>query len=308
MQCVFWEMRLDITKIYMYEWKKWEIKILLKNDFPEGLKNISNPPDKLYYRGTWKNGIFEKSMAIVGSRRMTRYGKEVIEKFVPSIVAEKITIISGFMYGVDTESHRQCLECGGKTVAVVGGGLNILAPVENDGLYTKILESDGIMISEYEPDFKPTIWSFPQRDRLMSALSTLGVLIIEGGIKSGSLITAKYALKQQRKVLAIPGPINSSVSEGTNWLIKSGAAKMVTEIGDLLTDCKRGPIQQGMFKDYADLSKTERLIVGILENEAVTADEMCRKIGCSITEVSTAISMMLMRDLIEEENGKIYLS
>jgi DNA processing protein len=292
----------------MNEWKKWEIKELDKKDFPKGLREISKPPEKIYYRGEWDSRLFDKTITIVGSRRVTKYGRDIIEKIVPALVSENITIISGFMYGVDAECHSQCLENGGKTVAVVGGGLDMVNTYYNEQLYSQILKNKGVVISEFEPAFKPTVWSFPQRDRIMSALATIGVLVIEGGIKSGSLITAKFALKQNKKIYAIPGPINSTVSEGTNWLIKSGAAKMVTDIGDILTDYRGSPEQVGLFKDYSDLSELEKKIVKILENEAVTTDELCHKISSPISEINRCISKMLIRDLIEEEGGKIYLS
>lgn len=262
----------------------------------------------MYYRGEWRPELFERTITIVGSRRVTKYGRDIIEKLMPSLIAQGITIISGFMYGVDTECHVRCLENGGRTIAVVGGGLDMMNRYYNEKLYADILDNGGLVMSEYEPEFKPTMWSFPARDRLMAAMSSVGVLVIEGGIKSGSLITAKFALKQGKNVFAIPGPINSLVSEGTNWLIKSGAAKMVTEIGDILTDYRGSPQQAGLFKDYSELSELEKNIVKILENESVTIDELVHKINSPISEVNKSISMMLMRDLIEEEGGKIYLS
>lgn len=292
----------------MNEWKKWPIKIIDKKDFPKGLKKISDCPEKLYYRGNWNEEIFEKTLAIVGSRAMTRYGKEIIGKFMPDLMAQKITIISGFMYGIDSEAHKNCLEFGGKTIAVLGSGLDELYPSQNDKLYTEILEKDGLLISEYEPDFKAAIWSFPQRNRIVSALSTIGVLIIEAGLKSGSLITAKLALKQKKKMFAIPGQIGSKTAEGTNWLIQSGGARMATCVGDILGNTNHCPDQQNLFKDYSDLSDLEKQIVSILENEEVTIDELCMKIRSPVSEISTTISMMLMRDLIVQENDKIYLS
>ena len=292
----------------MNEWKKWPIKIIEKKYFPKSLKEINDCPEKLYYRGNWNEKIFEKTLAIVGSRAMTRYGKEIISKFMPDLIAQKITIISGFMYGVDSEAHKNCLEFGGKTVAVLGGGLDELYPTQNDKLYTEILEKDGLLISEYEPNFKATLWSFPQRNRIVSALSTIGVLIIEAGLKSGSLITAKLALKQNKKIFAIPGQIGSKTAEGTNWLIQSGGAKMVTCVDDILGNSIHCPDQQNLFKDYSNLSDLEKQIVEILENEEVTIDELCMKIKSPIREISTTISMMLMRDLIVQENDKIYLS
>lgn len=289
-------------------WKSWPIKEIYKKDFPKNLKNIGDAPKKLYYRGEWNEEILIKTLAIVGSRRMTRYGREVIEKFMPEIVARETTVISGFMYGVDTMAHRACLDFGGKTIAVLGGGLDVLTPTENGELYSQILDTGGILISEYEPNFKPTLWSFPQRNRIVSALSTVGILVIEAGIKSGSLITAKIGLKQKKKLFAVPGTINSAVSEGTNWLIKNKAAKMVMVSEDIFGDSSHAPNQQNLFKDYRDLSDLEKQIVNILETEAITIDELCRKIRSPMTEISITISMMLMRDLIVEENGKIYLS
>lgn len=292
----------------MKTWRQWPIKEITSNNFPRQLRDIGNYPDKLYYRGLWTEEIFDQGLAVVGSRRMTRYGRETIGKFMPEIVSRKTTVISGFMYGVDTEAHKECLNCGGKTIAVLGGGLNVLTPAENDNLYSEILENDGLIVSEYEPEFQPTLWSFPQRNRIVSALSTVGILVVEAGIKSGSLITAKIGMKQNKRVLAIPGPINSSVSEGTNWLIKSGGAKMVMTADDIFDDSCHSPDQQSLFKDYSDLSLLERQIISILETEEITIDELCRRIKSPVSEISRSVSMMLMRDLIIEEHGKIYLN
>jgi DNA processing protein len=292
----------------MFEWKNWPIKTIYKKDFPIGFKKISNCPEKLFYRGNWSEEIFKKTLAVVGSRNMSRYGREVIEKFMPELVAQKITIISGFMYGIDSEAHKNCLNLGGKTVAVLGSGLDELYPNENDKLYTEILEKKGLVISEYEPNFKATLWSFPQRNRIVSGLSTIGVLIVEAGLKSGSLITAKYALKQKHQIFAIPGMVNLKTAQGTNWLIQSGGAKLVTGVGDILGNSNHCPDQQNLFKDYSNLSDLEKQIVSILENEAMTIDELCQKIKSPVSEISTTISMMLMRDLIVQENDKIYLS
>ncbi|MEI8067663.1 MAG: DNA-processing protein DprA [Candidatus Shapirobacteria bacterium] len=279
-----------------------------KKDFPDLLKKISDCPEKLYYRGSWNEELFIKTLAVVGSRALSRYGREIISKFMPELIGQKITIISGFMYGVDSEAHRNCLELGGKTIAVLGSGLDELYPSENDNLYTEILEKGGLVISEYEPDFKATLWSFPQRNRIVSALSTIGVFIVEAGLKSGSLITAKLALKQKKNIFAIPGQIGFKTAEGTNWLIQSGGAKMVTCVADILGNNSSCPNQQNLFKDYSNLSELEKEIISVLENEEVTIDELCQKIRSPISEISTTISMMLMRDLIVQENNKIYIS
>ena len=175
----------------------------------------------LHFRGVDPHKINKKSIAIVGSRRMTRYGKEVVDRFVSEFVANGVTTISGFMYGVDTEVHQKTIDYGGKTIAVFGCGLNVIYPPENKKLYDQIIESGGSVVSEYEDDAKPHLWKFPQRNKIVASLASLGVLVIEAGEKSGSLITAGLAKKMGKKVYAVPGAITSSVSVGTNNLIKS---------------------------------------------------------------------------------------
>lgn len=287
----------------MKKWKEWPINIIKKLDFPEQLRQIRRCPEKLYYRGDWSEEIFKESLAIVGSRRMSRYGKEVIAKFMPDLVASKVTIISGFMYGIDAESHGRCLEMGGKTVAVLGGGLDILTPSENDGLYTEILEKGGLVISEYESNFQPTLWSFPQRNRIVSGLSTRGVLVVEAGMKSGSLITARLGREQGKEVYVIPGQINNSIAEGCNYLIKNNLGKMVTSADDIL-GAKGGVIQENIFQSMEGI---ENNILKLLKVEALSIDEICQKTGLSIAEINTKITLMSLNNFVFEENGKIYL-
>lgn len=291
----------------MKEWKKWKIEEIKKEDknFPSGLKKIRNCPDKIYFRGNWNKEIFEKTLAIVGSRQMTRYGREIISKFMPDFIAEKLTIISGFMYGVDVEAHQKCLELGGKTIAVLGGGLDFLSPAENDNLYTEILKNNGLVISEYEPDFKPTLWSFPARNRIVSALSTQGILVVEAGLKSGSLITARIGSEQNKKVFAIPGPITSRLSEGTNWLIKNNSAKMVLETRDILEKKIIETKQMNFLEE--NLNTIENKIIKLLQNEELSIDELARNLNLKIYEISTHLSNLLLKDFIVEEAGKYYL-
>jgi DNA processing protein len=219
------------------------------------------------------------------------------------LVKEKITIISGFMYGVDTEAHQKCLEYGGKTVAVLGGGLNIIYPPENERLYEKILENGGLIISEYEPDFKPQLWTFPQRNRIVAGLSSLGVLVIEAGEKSGALITANLARQQGKKVFAVPGPITSSVSAGTNFLIKTHQAKMVTTPEEILGK----KIETPSLFSLQELSPLEQKIYQALETEPLTADEIAKTVGQNIVEVGKTLSLLSLKGLISEFAGKYYL-
>lgn len=287
----------------MKDWKKYPINIIEKKDFPGHLKAIKNCPEKLYYRGIWDNKIFEKSLAVVGSRRMSRYGQEIVAKFVPEFVANNITIISGFMYGIDTESHKKCLEFDGKTVAVLGGGLDILVPPENGDLYSEILEKGGLIISEYVPDFQPTLWSFPQRNRIVSGLSTLGILVVEAGMKSGSLVTARIGREQGKIIYAVPGQLTSSTAEGTNYLIKENFGQIITSAVDI-TQNSAINFQEILFESTDPL---ENEIIQLLKIEALTIDELCLKLDNGVIELNTKISIMSLNNLVFEENGKIFL-
>lgn len=272
--------------------------------YPRILTRIKNPPKKLFSRGNPKRNIFKKSIAIVGSRGMTRYGKEVIDRFVSTFVGEGITTISGFMYGVDTEVHLKTVEYGGVTVAVFGCGLNVCYPPENEKLYSKILETEGVVFSEYEPSAKPHLWKFPQRNRIVAGLSSLGVLVIEAGEKSGSLITAKLASQLGKKVFAVPGPITSAVSAGTNNLIKSGVARLVSDPADVLGI--RG--KRLGIREESGLEGVEKEIWKALESGELTIDEIAAAVGKQVTEVSRALSMMSLKGLVSEVQGKFYLS
>lgn len=278
----------------MGKWREWPIQTgeILVN----GIKK------KIFFRGVLDENILKKSLTVVGSRKMSRYGQNVIEKFMPELVANKITIISGFMYGVDTEAHRQCVELGGKTVAVLGCGLNYLTPIENDDLYTNILETGGAVISEYEADFKATVWTFPQRDRILAGLSTLGVLVVEAGMKSGSLITARIAKENNIKIWSVPGPITSSVSEGTNWLIKENWAEIINS-PEQITQTK---VTQENLLQF-DLPNEQKVIFDLLKIEALSVDELSRKIKRKVSELGITISIMSLSGLVFEEGGKIYL-
>jgi DNA processing protein len=294
--------------------------------YPLQLKQLQDPPKQLYYRGTWGTHLFDKTLAIVGSRRVTSYGERVLDMLIPNLVAEGVTIISGFMYGVDTLAHQKTLECGGKTIAVLGGGLNVLYPPENERMYMNIInvskvsevskvskekkESKGLVISEYAPDQQPQLWTFPQRNRIVAALSTLGVLVIEASEKSGSLVTAKIAKKLNRPLFAIPGPITSSVSRGTNQLIKDGLAKMVVSSTDIVGAGSPSPIiiheiQTGA--KTAPLQNIEKQIIEILSLEPLTLDELALKLNKTIIELGQVLTIMSLQGKISEENGKYYL-
>lgn len=285
---------------------KWEInKVEIGDkDYPAQLTKLTKPPQKLYYRGQFDQLNYSKSIAIVGSRRCTRYGADVVDKLTLDLVANKINIISGFMYGIDTIAHTKAVEYGGTTLAILGCGLNVIYPTENQELYIKILESGGAVVSEYEPDSKPHLWKFPQRNRIVAALSQMGVLVIEAGEKSGSLITAKLAKEINREVYAVPGPITSSVSKGTNNLIKVGEARLVGEIDDILGNKSIKSSKQPKI----ELPKEQSEIYKLLEVEEHSADEIAIKLQKDIAEITTTLTMMSLSSLVVESGGRFYLA
>ncbi len=270
-------------------------------DFPSSLLTIKPKVKKLYYSGTFNPNLFQNTLAIVGSRRSTTYGHQVIKQFIPLLIQQNITIVSGFMYGIDTLAHQETLNCGGQTIAVLGSGLNHPYPPENNPLFSQIIDNNGLIISEFEPDFKPTLWSFPQRNRIVSGLSTLGVLIIEANHKSGSLITARLALKQNKPLFCIPGPITSSLSSGTNQLIKTNQAQLVTSPQDIV-----GIKQLSLPSSPSSLSPLEQKIIDLVSSEPLTIDELSPRLHLSVSDLSIQVSLMSLNNLVEEINGKVY--
>lgn len=283
----------------MKSWRDWPIKKV--NEIPESLKSINNPPQQLYYRGNWNKEIFQNCLAVVGSRRMTSYGERVMERILPDIVSSGITIISGFMYGVDTLAHKLTLQFKGKTIAIFACGLDEVIPPENDQLYSEILASGGLALSEYDKNIKARLWTFPLRNRLVAGLSQ-GVLVIEGGEKSGSLVTAKLAKEQGKIVMAVPGPVTGAQSFGTNWLIKNGAA-MIVEAGDVLKFFK-------LFTPEVKVSHTsgvnviEHQILQVLADEPMSADDLCRSLTIDIVKLEEILSLMMLKGLLIEKSGK----
>jgi len=284
-------------------WSEYPIKKVKITDkqYPALLGKISSPPKMLYYRGELKQALFKKSLAVVGSRRMTRAGKLAVEQLVCPLAAAGVVIISGFMYGVDSEAHRQCLQSGGTTVAVFGNGLNIVYPPDNEKLYSQILDNSGLVISEYPAKTKPRLWTYPQRNRIIAGLSSLGALVVEAGENSGSLITAKLAIKQKKQVWSVPGPIFSLASTGTNQLIQSGQAKMALGAEDILGE-KRGTDSAKKLS----LNLLEKRIYGALQREPLDINSLARLIGKEMAELSQLLSLMSLRGLITEIGGQYF--
>lgn len=250
------------------------------------LLDVSLLPKHLYYIGTWDPHIFTHCAAIVGSRKMTSYGQTVVEKLVHTLISQNITIISGFMYGVDQYAHRVCVESGGKTIAVLGWGIHIPLSGDDAKLATQIVAGGGLLLSEWEEQ-KAAYWTFPARNRIVAALSEK-VFVVEAALQSGSLITATLAQKLKRELFAIPGPITSRTSLGTNKLIAEGKAK--PWLGEDTLSLPR--------------SFTDDPILRILDNEALSADEVALKLKTPVSKVGAALSLLLLSGHVREKGGK----
>jgi DNA processing protein len=274
-----------------------------ETNYPSKLKKIDTPPSFLRYKGSFDEQIFKNTLAVVGSRRMTSYGKRATEKLVGEIAEEGITIISGFMYGVDATAHKAALNAGGKTIAVLPCGINIVHPSYQKKLYNEITEK-GLILSEYEDDFPPERWTYPQRNRIVVGLAD-AVLVVEAMEKSGSLISSSLAKKYNRKLFAVPGPIFNATSKGTNMLIREGAT-LVTSTADILSffDKSRKNRKREKIKE---LSSVEEKIVRFLEMEPSEIDEIVTRMKLPVAMVSTTLSMLELKGFLKKEGRKYYV-
>lgn len=202
--------------------------------YPRLLSEIPDPPQVIYVRGRGPKINLEKTIAVVGTREVTPYGKEVTKRLVRELVEKGLVIVSGLALGVDTVAHETAIASGGKTIAVLGCGIDITYPTRNASLYWKIINGNGAVVSEFGVGVKTEVSRFTTRNRIISGLS-LGVVVIEGDEHSGSLITAKYAAEQGREVFAVPGPITSPYSRATSILLKNGA-KLVESADDIIEE------------------------------------------------------------------------
>ncbi len=297
-----------------------EIRIEDK-EYPESLKNIKNPPKILYYRGDFIKkdaspigspvGLRPKGLrprencfAVVGTRNPSDYGKEVALTISSELADAGLIIVSGMAPGIDTISHKAVVEKGMRTIAVLGTGLDekSIYPKENLELSRKIIENGGCLISELPPGTSGSKFTFPKRNRIISGLS-LGVLIIEAKEKSGSLITAKYAKEQNKKLFAVPGSIFSSNSKGSNNLIKEGAT-MLLSTNDILEELQLSPIMSKQYLSSED--KEEQIIISRLKEESLDIDKIIEKTGLSPSVVATKLALMEISGTIRNLGGNIY--
>ncbi len=285
----------------------------------DALKNLvsSLGPKKLYYKGNWSEDIFENCLAVVGSRHLTSYGRRATEQLVTEITAAGITIVSGFMYGGDEAAHSAAVKCGGRTIAVMPCGIDLIHPSNQKELYQKILDNNGLIISEYEGSAQPQNFTYIQRDRIVAGLSK-AVFVTEAALGSGSLITANYAKKYGRKIFALPGQITSELSKGTIKLIREGA-EAVGEANDILSFYKvlvsqkiTRPSLRGRAngEDEAILgfSTLEEKIIQQLKRESMNADDMARLFAVPVSRLGTTLSLMQLKGIINKDLEKYYVN
>ncbi|HOA55445.1 MAG: DNA-processing protein DprA [Acetivibrionales bacterium] len=283
-----------------------DVITIYDSSYPELLKHIDDPPLALYCRGRLENDSVY--IAVVGSRRATWYGLDMAKRLSREMAKHGVTIVSGMARGVDSHAHRGALESGCRTVAVLGCGIDTVYPPENRGLMDEIIKH-GAVISEFLPGTEPARYNFPARNRIISGIS-LGVTVVEAGEKSGSLITADYALEQGREVFAVPGNINSYNSTGTNKLIREGA-KIVTGVGDILDELKIGHNSQKSYNDVKKtelmkLSRDEKTIAQRLLNGPVHLDVISRECGMSVQMTSSILLMLELSGFVEQLPGNYY--
>ena len=272
--------------------------------YPSRLKEIYDYPAVLYVKGSLP-AEDESCLAIVGTRRPTVYGRQVTEEVVTDMARSSIPIISGLARGIDSVAHRSALDAGGKTVAVFGSGLDIVYPAENARLAQAIIDH-GALVSEYPLGVKPKAENFPLRNRIMSGLS-LGVLVVEAGERSGALITAQQAIEQDREVFAIPGSILSPASQGTNRLIQEGA-KLVRNYADILQELNLTiVVQQAEIKEFSPANEVESAILKQLSSEPSHIDEVCRRSGLTMPEVSSTLAMLELKGIARQVGNMNYV-
>ena len=272
--------------------------------YPKLLKTIYNPPATLYIRGAL-TAEDDWAIAVVGTRRATVYGKECTRVLVRDLIGNKLTIVSGLAYGIDTEAHKTAVAANGRTIAVLGCGVDVIYPAENRKLSQAIIEN-GALVSEYPLGTKPESGNFPYRNRIISGLS-LGTLIVEGAIQSGARITADNALEQGREVFAVPGPILSKSSAGPNHLIQNGA-KLVTQVNDILEELNLTMmIQQTEARAIIPDNDVEASLLEQLSSEPIHIDDLGQATKLSAADIASALTLMELKGMVRQVGGMNYV-
>ena len=280
------------------------------SNFPKLLEGVVDKPGRLFVMGR-KNTLTkffvgsEKRLAVVGTRKMSFYGRTVTERLICGVCRYGVSVVSGLMYGVDETALAATIENRGFAVGVWAGGIDTLFGTGRERIAKKVL-SNGVLVSEYVLGFVPKVWSFPARNRIIAGLSD-AVLVTEAALPSGSLITAGVAAELGRDVMAVPGPVTSSQSAGVNYLLRSGAT-LVSSTEDIL-ECLR--VEKGELPVYgrsrASESGDEKKILEVLGREGCDFDTLAREIGIKVAKLSTVLTVLELEGVIEKIGGKYFL-
>jgi DNA processing protein len=289
--------------------RKAGVKAYTWNDaeYPARLKEIDDKPPVLFVRGDLLPED-EWAVAVVGTRRASPYGRQAAEHFTTDLAGHGITVVSGLARGVDGVAHRAALTTGGRTIAVLACGLDIVYPPEHSKLAVEITQR-GALVSEYPLGTQPRADYFPRRNRILSGIS-LGVLVIEGDEKSGSLITARAALDQNREVFAVPGSIYAPTYSGVNKLIQKGEAKLVTRTEDILEELNltmTTTTQQLELQEVVPDDPTEARLLKVLTNQPSHIDEVQRASGLPIASVSSALALLELKGLVRQVGAMSFI-
>src|SRR2546421_5741097 len=301
------------------------VVVLLLDDgvYPALLREIFDPPITLYVKGAWSECLEQPCVAMVGSRRCSTYGQNAATMLARDLAQKGVTIISGLARGIDAAAHRGALEAGGRTVAVMGTGLDQVYPRDHKKLVDEILANKGALVSEFPLETPPAPQNFPYRNRVISGLS-LGVVLVEAAENSGSLITARLAMEQNREVFAVPGSITSRNSFGTNYLIKGAGAKLVQQWQDVVAELPqeiaarllppepKKKKEKGLVEQLSlvpeDLSATEHTVWKLLSaDEPAHIDALIEESKLSVPELTGALLGLEMRELIRQLPGKCFI-
>ncbi len=279
-------------------------------NYPDFLKQIKNPPKALYFQGDIS--IIKKfpCFAIVGTRRNTLYGKQLALDIAGDLAEAGFIIISGLAPGIDTFAHQGALERNGKTIAVLGSGLDrkSIYPKENIKLAEKIVDNGGLLLSEYPANTSASRFTFPQRNRIVAGISK-GVLVIEAKEKSGSLITANYAFKQKKKLFAIPGAVNQQGSRGPHLLIKQGKAKLVESAQDILKEFDSLELKDIKIKNQrfnTEKNIEENIILNALKNQSLHIDKIIEQTKISAQKVASTLAILELKGKVRNLGGNFY--
>jgi DNA processing protein len=273
-------------------------------DYPPHLRQVYNAPPVLYVRGRIEKRD-EWAVAIVGTRRASVYGKEAAQMLSAGLARAGVTVVSGLARGIDAVAHRACLDAGGRTIAVLGCGVDTIYPQQNAHLAAEMAKQ-GALVSEYALGTKPEARNFPPRNRIISGL-TLGTIVVEADLGSGALITADFAAEQGREVFAVPGSVFARSSRGTNALIQQGA-KMVCSVADVLEELNLTMVsEQAQVRAVIPENETEALLLSHLSAEPIHVDNLGRAVRLPIAQVTSTLALMELKGMVRQVGGMSYV-